>query len=310
MGSQYKIMKHEMFRRSITSRRWLAVLALGAAALLPLLAQDAQPFRVAASIGYRADADIDNHGGDFNETRLSLTGSRAFNVNEKLKIEPIVAYRFSAYDFSQPEPWEDIHTFRATVLAHYAIDDTWTIFGGPSIAFSGESDADFGDAVTIGGALGASYRVSKSLVVGAGFTVSSEIEDDARIRPLIILNWQINDRWSLESGYTEVAGGGGPGGEIRYKINDGWSVAGGVQYQEKRFRLSDEGRVRDGVGEDSSLPIYAKVTWQVFPNAALELVGGVSVGGELRLENRDGHKIAELDYDPAPLVGLRAIFTF
>jgi len=46
------------------------------------------------------------------------------------------------------------------------------------------------------------------------------------------------------------------------------------------------------------------------PNAALELVGGVSVGGELRIENRDGHKIAELDYDPAPLVGLRAIFTF
>lgn len=303
-------MKHEMLRRSVTSRHWLAVLTLGAAGLLPLLAQDSQPFRVAVGIGYRADADIDNRGGDFNETRLSLTGSRAFNVNEKFKIEPLLAYRFSAYDFSRPEPWDDIHTFRATVLAHYAIDDVWSIFGGPSIALSGESDADFGDAVTIGGALGVTYQVNERLVVGAGFTVSSEIEDDARIRPLLIVNWQINDRWSLESGYTEVAGGGGPGGEVRYKITDGWSVAGGVQYQEKRFRLSDEGPVRDGVGEDTSLPIYAKVTWQVCPNAALELLGGVSVGGELRIENSGGHKIAEVDYDPAPLVGLRAIFTF
>src|SRR6185503_2748585 len=133
-----------------------------------------------------------------------------------LSIEPIVAYRFSAYDFSRPEPWDDIHTFRATVLAHYAIDERWTVFGGPSIAVSGESDADVSDAVTFGGALGATYRFSESLVLGVGFTASTEIEDDARLRPLVIVNWQINDRWSLESGYTEVAGSGGPGGEIHY----------------------------------------------------------------------------------------------
>lgn len=303
-------MKHDLLWCSVTSLRWLPVLILGAVGVLPLLAQNGEPFRITAGVGYRADADIDNRGGEFNEARFSLTGARAFNLNEKLKIEPIVAYRFSAYDFSQPEPWDDIHTFRATVLAHYAIDDTWTVFGGPSVSFSGESDADFGDAITVGGALGASYRFSKSLVVGAGITISSELEDSARIRPLLILHWQMNDRWSLESGYTEVAGGGGPGGEIRYKINDGWSVAGGVQFHEKRFRLSDDARVPDGVGEDSSFPIYAKVTWQVCPNAALELVGGVSAGGEFRLENRDGHKIAESDYDPAPLVGLRGIFSF
>ena len=68
--------------------------------------------------------------------------------------------------------------------------------------------------------------------------------------------------------------------------------------------------MRDGVGEDTSWPIYGKVTWQICPHAALELLGGISVAGELRLENSDGHKITEVDYDPAPLVGLRALFTF
>ncbi len=279
------------------------------ASTLPVAALSAEDFRLSTSIGYRADADIDG-GGDFNETRFSLTGSKAFNPNERLRLDPIVSYRFSAYDFSSAEPWEDVHGLRATFLARYALDGKWAVFGGPSIGIAAESGADLGDSFVYGGALGVSYSVSEMLTVGGGLTFSSEIEDEARVRPILILNWRINDRWTVESGYTEVAGAGGPGGEITYKINDQWSVGGGMQFQEKRFRLSDDGPVRDGVGEDTSLPIYAKVIWQACPNAAFELVGGVAAWGELRLENRHGHKIAETDYDPAPLIGLRALFSF
>ena len=108
----------------------------------------------------------------------------------------------------------------------------------------------------------------------------------------------------------EAAGAAGPGGEVVYKINETIAVGGGLQYHQKRFRLSDDARVSEGVGEDSSWPLYAKVTWQVSPQAAIELVGGVSVAGELRLEDRNGHKISKADYDPAPLIGLRALFSF
>jgi hypothetical protein len=309
-GITMQIMKRNMLYCQVTLPRSIVALAAGAAGFLPLLAQDGEPFRASVGVGYRADADIDKRGGDFNETRFSVTAARGFNPNEKIRIEPILTYRFSAYDFSRPDPWDDIHSIRATVLARYVIDEKWAVFGGPSVAFTGESGADVSDAITFGGALGASYRFSERLTIGAGFTISSEIEDDARIRPLVILNWQINDQWSFESGYMEVAGAGGPGGEIRYKINEAFTVGAGLQYQEKRFRLSDDARVSEGVGEDSSWPIYAKVTWQVCPRAAIELVGGIPVAGELRLENRNGHKISEADYDPAPLVGLRALFSF
>lgn len=302
-----------MKRNSLATSQasWLSIITvcMGTAATAPMRAAD-DPYRIAIGGGYRAEADIDNNGGDFDELRFSVSASRTYQANERLTVEPMLAYRFSAYDFSGREPWDDIHAGRGTVLFRYGFDERWSIFGGPSLGVSGESGADFGDAVTFGGAVGASYKLSENLAVGAGFTASTEIEDDARIRPLVILNWQIDDRWSVESGYTEVAGGGGPGGELRYKINQAWTVAGGVQYQEKRFRLSDDASVRDGVGEDSAWPIYGKLTWQVCPNGALELVGGVSAGGELRLENKDGHKITEVDYDPAPLIGLRAILTF
>jgi hypothetical protein len=42
----------------------------------------------------------------------------------------------------------------------------------------------------------------------------------------------------------------------------------------------------------------------------VELVAGVSAGGELRLEDDDGHKIAAADYDPSGLFGLRVLFNF
>jgi hypothetical protein len=303
-------MKRHLLRGSLTSTLCLPALACSSIAAGSLLAQEGEPFRVSAGVGYRAEADIDNNGGDFSETRFGLGASRGFRASPKLRIEPALTYRFSAYDFSGREPWDDIHTLRATVLGQYAVDDRWTVFGGPSIGFSGEADADVGDALTFGGAFGASYKLSEGLVIGGGFTASTEIEDGARIRPLAVVNWRINDRWSIESGYTDVAAVGGPGGEIRYRINDAWSVAAGVQYHEKRFRLSDDASVPEGVGEDSSFPIYAKATWQVCPNAALELVGGVAVGGELTIENRNGRVLARSDYDPAPLVGLRAVLTF
>src|SRR6185436_12625197 len=121
-----------------------------------------------------------------------------------------------------------------------------------------------------------------------------------------IVNWQITEQWSFNAGFTEVAAEGGIGAEINYKINEKWSAGAGVQFEKKRFRLSDDGPVPDGVGEDRSVPIYAKITWQACTNAAIELIGGVQAGGQVRLEDKKGHKLAEEDYDPSGLFGLRA----
>jgi hypothetical protein len=289
----------------------LVALVLGAAPVstLPLAAQNGEELRVAAGFGYRTDANID-HDGDFSEARFNLTAERPVNLNDQWRLSPILGYRFSAFDFSGAEPWDDVHQLRGTVTARYALDEQWAIFGGPSIALAMESGADASDALTFGFTAGVTYKVNERLVVGGGLGVTTEIEDSATVRPVVIINWRIDDHWSLESGYFDAAGSGGPGAEIRYHINEQWSVAGGGQYQENRFRLDEDGSVPDGVGEDTFIPIYAKATWTINKNAALEALAGVSFGGELRLDNSRGHKIFDEDYDPAPLFGLRGIFTF
>jgi hypothetical protein len=37
---------------------------------------------------------------------------------------------------------------------------------------------------------------------------------------------------------------------------------------------------------------------------------GVSAAGEYRIEDEDGHKLGDTDYDPAALLGVRGVFTF
>ncbi len=53
----------------------------------------------------------------------------------------------------------------------------------------------------------------------------------------------------------------------------------GAQLQTKRFRMSDDSGapVRDGVGEDTSVPVYGKLTWHASKHASVELVAGAFV---------------------------------
>ena len=261
------------------ARRAIFTLALATLApALPLAAaQNGEEFRVSVGAGHRFDADIDNHGGEFNETRVSLSATREFKINDRWKLDPFLSYRFSAYDFSQGEPWDEVHAARATVLLQYALNEKWAVFGGPTVGFAADDDTDFGEAFTFGGAVGAIYRVNERLAIGAGVGVTTELEDNARIRPAIIVKWRINDHWSAESGYFEVAGSGGPGVEIRYHFNERWSLAGGAQYHETRFRLADArdpfrtgSRRFERVGEDTSLPVYLKAHWQANQNIGVE----------------------------------------
>jgi hypothetical protein len=307
-------MKKNFLRRSTEWSR--ALLGLIATAL-PLVAGTNENWRVALGAGHRFDADIDDHRGEFNESRAGFSATREIQINDRWKLDPFLSYRFSEYDFSERELWDEVHAARATVLAQYAVNEKWAVFAGPTVGFAADADADFDDAFTFGGAVGVVYRVHERLAVGAGVGVTSELEDHARVRPAILVKWRISDHWSAESGYFEVAGNGGPGAEIRYHFNERWSLAGGAQYLETRFRLDDvrnsmsTGRGgRERVGEDSFLPVYLKALWQLNRNIGVEAGVGVSLGGELRIDRENGHKVYGEDYDAAPFAGVRAVFTF
>lgn len=285
-------------------------------------AQPAQPpeptieFRFGTGATHQFDTDIDD-GGEFSVTRAHGGISATYEFNPDLKLDAAFGYEFSSYDFSGTagfgglDPWEDIHSIRFSARFTYRLDEQWSLFGGPVFTLSAEDGADLGDGFAPGGLVGATYRFSDELTLGGGLFVVGEIEDDVAVFPTIIVNWKINDEWTLRNSRADFGPGSLGGGlEAAWAFAADFEVAFGVGYQWRQFKLDDSGMAPDGVGIELSVPLYADLTWNINPTASLNVMAAVAVTGELELQDSGGNTISEQDYDPAALIGARLTLKF
>ncbi len=277
---------------------------------------DRLKFSLHGGAEYQFETDIDD-GGDFSVARGGVGITARTQINTDVSLSFRIDYNLDAYDFSGAaaglgvsQPWDDIHTLSLGAILSVDAGNDWTLFGGPVLQISGESGADVGDSIQGGGLFAASYRASDSLTIGGGIGVVSQIEDSARVFPVFVLNWQINDKLSLRN--TSVAGAGTRNGlELVYDFDSNWEFAVGGAYQFKRFRLDDRSNVADeGVGEDSSIPIWGRLTYRVGANGRINFYAGAAFGGELRLETSGGSGIANSDYDSAAIIGISGSIRF
>ena len=65
-----------------------------------------------------------------------------------------------------------------------------------------------------------------------------------------------------------------------------------------------------GVGEESGVPLFLRVTRNLGPQMALHLYGGAVVGGTLRLEDASGNLIKKQSFKTAPLIGVSLVGRF
>jgi hypothetical protein len=184
------------------------------------------------------------------------------------------------------------------------------VFGGGVFISSAETGADWGDSFSGGGLVGVDFRHGKSLFVSLGLAVITQLADDARVTPTVSLNWLLSDRWAVRLGAVPASGGAAAAGEVAYRLAKPVELGLGLLYNQRRFRLDDSGPVPDGVGEDNNLPLRLRLGWDITPQIALHFLGGAALGGEVRLEDRNGHRINKQDYDPTPYLGLRFVGGF
>ncbi len=175
----------------------------------------------------------------------------------------------------------------------------------PSLRFTAESGADLEDAGSGGGFAGFAYRFSDRLTIGPGIGVVTQLEDDATVFPVVIINWKITDRLNLSTG-RGLGATLGPGLTLSWKATHKWNFSLGGRFERLRFRLDENGIAPKGIGDDRSFPLFGGVVYSFSRQARASLVGGVKLGGELRLEDEKGRRITKEDYDPAGFVG----FTF
>ncbi len=65
-----------------------------------------------------------------------------------------------------------------------------------------------------------------------------------------------------------------------------------------------------GVGEESGVRLFLRVTRNLGPQMALHLYGGAVVGGKLRLEDASGNLIKKQSFKTAPLIGVSLVGRF
>ena len=309
-------------------RGWIALATVVLIVLFPValvLAQDMEETldeealpqaRVVGQGGYayQGKADIDG-GGDLQVHRFDVGLLGRADLLEQLRWTNTFFFSVNDYDFggggfSTRNPWETILTMRLVTKLRYQLSEQWGVFGGGVFMFAPETGADWGDSFTGGGLVGVDFRHSKSLFVSLGVAVISQIEDDARVTPMVGLNWLPSERWAVRVGAVPASGGAALAAEVEYRVAQPVEIGLGLLYHQRRFRLDDSGPAPEGVGEDSNLPLRLRVGWDITPRIALHLLGGVVLGGEVQLDDRNGNRINKQDYDPAPYVGLRFVGAF
>lgn len=256
------------------------------------------------------DTDLEE-GGSYRATRFNIEAGQGYGWNRRNSVTLALSYSYDGYSFSSDnssgiaalKPWEDIHSVNLSLPVRWGVNNDWSTFLIPSVRSSGESGANFSDTITGGILAGFAYRFGDTLTIGPGLGVISQLEENATVFPILIINWKITDKLSLETG-RGLAATLGPGLTLNYKASERWSLLLGGRYEKLRFRLDEQGRVPNGIGEDSSIPLFAGATYAFNPKSSISLVGGVELAGELRQEDEEGNRISKETYDPTGFLGL------
>jgi hypothetical protein len=300
---------------------YLTVTAIATACALaaPTWGQDDAPpsprFSVSAAGQLGFDSDLDG-GGEIGISRVGTRIDAEIDLSDQVTLGLRTTYELSLYDFSggvsdlgAADPWDDVHFLTLQGNLQWKLDQHWIVYGGPVLRFARESGASWEDGFTGGGFAGATYIVNERLIVGGGFGVQSDIEDDARVYPIIVLSWTFSDQWRLQStsGLPNIAGAGL---ELVWQPLDDWTFSVGGHYEFRRFRLDDDGAAPMGVGEETVVPIWVKASYKVDDNVSLDLYAGMLTFRQFDFEDNDGNTIGEADADPAPTIALVARFAF
>ena len=268
---------------------------------------DASPWGLIVNGGYvhQFETDADG-GGAFSVGRGFGNATVGYAFDRRTALGFGVSYRHDSYDFggSGPlaglDPWSDVHELRLYGALRFGIGERVDMFLNPQIAWSAETGAGFGDAFQAGAIAGATYTFSDRLRLGAGLGAFSEIEEDASVFPVLLVDWQVTDTLSLST-TPAITLTRGPTLNAIWRPIERWTFSLGGGYESYRFRLETE----DRVGEEEAFPVFAAVSYEPVDDLVMSLAVGASLAGELRLDDANGNRLARDDFDAAPFLGFR-----
>lgn len=262
-----------------------------------------------AAYAGQGNADLDNSRGQFSVDRGIIQLETARRIGQRWFTGVSISYAEDNYNFSDlngVSPWNDIRSLQFGVSMRYLASEKWTLFGLPILRYTAEKGVDLDEGREIGLLAGASYRFSDKLTLGPGLGIFTGFGGEEDIFPILLVNWNITDSLSLETG-KGTAASRGPGLALKWRPASQWEFGLAARYEKTRFRLDG---LAENIGEDKAVPVILTANWKYNQKFSLTALAGVETSGALSVEDSDGNRLTKLSYDTAPLAGLVATFKF
>jgi len=267
-------------------------------------------FTITPNFRYTFDSELDGPSDKFSVFRGGVDLELRWDASDDTDLVFDFGYEINSYSFETPntflattmDPFSDIHILNAGLTAYFKADDHWTLVGGVRGRIAGESSADVNDAGTFGGVVGAIYGKDDDHKAGVGIYATSQIEDDVLIVPVFQIDWRLDETTRLV--------GQGTRGEIIWELGESTEVAAGAAWENRRFRLDDDAIHLASVVEDTSVPIFFRLTHRPADNLQIALTGGVIAFQDFEITDRNGNMGRTIDASPTGFVGVDVRFTF
>jgi len=258
------------------------------------------------------DADFDDVAGGVSVHRVGTSIGVGMPAGEKGRFNFGVDQETSFYDFdssagltvapsaSTSDPLGTANRVNINLRYQRGFGRGWAVVLGAGTRFSGETGADFEDAITADGVAIVTRFLSKNARVGIGAAVTSRLEDDPRILPVAVVDWMITPRLRLRN---SGSAGGTAGIELSYEIREWLAVAIDTGFERREFRLDDDGPVPSGVARDKRIPVALSVRIGDAQRVHLETRGGVYAWQEIEFLDNNGVDVGNPNMDPSAFFG-------
>ena len=265
------------------------------------------------------DGDVDDSDNELNSTRFGAGGGwqrhKPGGGFERFRY----GYEFTKYDFSgpsllaggSPNPIEDVIQNELSYTIVTPLKDRNLGFAGiVNIRAGMEDDADFFDSLSYQLIGGVRVRANENLIWNFGSLVQFDLSGDVTVVPIIGIDWEIRDGLRIRTP--------GPGLEIEADLSRTTRAYFSARYENRNYRAGTEGPqlLSDGSIEDElvALRLGMRFNWSSktggFPNRRLDLYVGAVPYREIGFFGEDDQRLAEVEIDPASLVGLSFQFGF
>ncbi|MEQ8845386.1 MAG: DUF6268 family outer membrane beta-barrel protein [Phycisphaerales bacterium] len=209
---------------------------------------------------------------------------------------------FAFYDFDDAfrldpidgEPAGSFNRQNIDVLVNHNLDRRWSLIALGGIGLARERNADVSDSIVWRAGFGTAYQVTENISLGATLLASASQEGSVEIFPLpaIDATFEFDDRWTLRLGTIQ-------GARLTYKATEELDVSLRAGYNERNYRLDDDGFAPGGVFQDKSVDLRLGVDWRPAPGLEVNAGVGSELWRRFKILDDNGNRLSRVETDPS-----------